>query len=178
MNQTEEKEVEISREYNYSNVVPEIQSISFLAQYCESYYKQIINLCEKEEEKNEKLKSEYKDFQYKKAYNTGYEITIKEKGSFLSNLSCKTYDSFVEAINAGHLNNVDKLVITLDLSFKRGGDIFLKEHENIFKISFEPYNVIFRRKSNYEDAIMDQIENTINEILKKFKIQNTIFCTK
>ena len=34
------------------------------------------------------------------------------------------------------------------------------------------------RKSNYKDANMDQVEDTINEILKKFPVANTIFCTK
>ena len=62
----EEREVEISREFDYSNSVPETQSISFLAQYCDSYYKQLIKMCEEDEEKNAKLKSEYKNFQYKK----------------------------------------------------------------------------------------------------------------
>lgn len=53
-----------------------------------------------------------------------------------------------------------------------------KEHENLFKISFNPYNIVFIRKSNYADSSMDNIENVINEILKKFSVQNTIFCTK
>ena len=66
MDQLEEREVEISREFDYSNSVPETQSISFLAQYCDSYYKQLIKMCEEDEEKNAKLKSEYKNFQYKK----------------------------------------------------------------------------------------------------------------
>ena len=53
MDQVEEREVEISREFDYSNSVPETQSISFLAQYCDSYYKQLIKMREKDEEKNE-----------------------------------------------------------------------------------------------------------------------------
>ena len=53
-----------------------------------------------------------------------------------------------------------------------------KGHENLFKITFKPYNIVFTRKSNYADQNMDQIENVINEILKKFRVQNTIFCTK
>ena len=59
MDQVEEREVEISREFDYSNSVPETQTISFLAQYCASYYKQLIKMCEEDEAKNEKLKSEY-----------------------------------------------------------------------------------------------------------------------
>lgn len=178
MDQVEEKEIEISREYDYSNSVPEVQSILILAKYCYSYYGQLIKMCEEDEEKNKILKSEYKDFLYKKSFASKYEVAIREKGNSFSNLSCKTYDSFVEAVNSGHLNNVESVVITLDLSFKRGKDMATKEHENLFKISFKPYSIVFIRKSNHADSSMDNIENVINEILKKFRVQNTIFCTK
>lgn len=178
MDQVEEREVEISREFDYSNSVPEIKYILFLAQYCDSYYKQLIKMCEEDEEKNAKLKSEYKNFQYKKSYNARYEVAIKEKGNSFSNLSCKTYESFVEVVNTGHLNNVESVIITLDLSFKRGMDKTMREHENLFKIAFKPYNIVFTHKSNYTDQNMDQIENIINEIMKKFKVQDSIFCTK
>ena len=89
-----------------------------------------------------------------------------------------TFMASEDSYNSGHLINVDSVVITLDLSFKRGKDMATKEHENLFKISFKPYNIVFTRKSNYADPNMDQIENVINEILKKFRVQNTIFCTK
>lgn len=177
MDQLEEKEIEISREYDYSNSVPEAQNILFLAKYCYSYYVQLIKMCEEDEEKNRILKSEYKDFLYKKSFSSKYEAAIREKDVF-SSLSCKTYDSLVEAANSGHLKNVESVVITLDLSFRRGRDMATKEHENLFKISFKPYNIVFIRKSNYADSSMDNIENVINEILKKFRVQNTIFCTK
>lgn len=177
MDQLEEKEIEISREYDYSNSVPEVQNILFLAKYCYSYYVQLIKMCEEDEEKNRILKSVYKDFLYKKSFSSKYEVAIREKDVF-SSLSCKTYDSLVEAANSGHLKNVESVVITLDLSFRRGRDMATKEHENLFKISFKPYNIVFIRKSNYADSSMDNIENVIHEILKKFRVQNTIFCTK
>lgn len=174
MNQ-EEKKLEINKEFDYSNSVPELSVISILVQYCDSYYRQLIKMCEVDEAKNEKLKSEYKVFQYKKSYNTKFEVAIKENG--FSNL-LSNYDSFVETINEGHLTNVESLTLTLDLSFKRGQNMATKEHENLFKIVFKPYSIVFTRKSNYIDENMEQIENVINGILKKLKVQNTIFCTK
>lgn len=177
MNQTE-KNIEISRKFDYSNAIPEIQLISFLVQCCDYYYKQFIKICEEDEMKNEKLKYEYKTFEYQKTYSTKCEITIREKESSFSNLSCKSYESFQELVNAGRLNNVNSIVIVLDLSFKRGKNTALKNYENIFKISFKPYDIVFIRKSNYAEPNMDQIENDINQILNKFKFQNTIFCTK
>ena len=54
MVQVEERKVEISREFDYSNSATEPQTISFLTQYCDSYYKQLIKMHEKDEEKNAK----------------------------------------------------------------------------------------------------------------------------
>ena len=178
MDKAEEREAEIYREFDYSNSIPEIQVVSLLIQYCDFYYKQLIKLCKEDEEKNERLKYEYKNYLYKKSFNTNYEIVIREKESNFSNFTCKTYDSFIEAVNIGWVSNVESITITLDLSFKRGKNMDTKEHENLFKIILRPYNIVFTRKSNYEDENMDQVENTINEIMGKFRVQNTIFCTK
>ena len=178
MDQVEEREIDINNEYDYSNIVVEAEAVSVLVKYCESYYNQFVAMCDEEEAKNEKLKFEYKNYQYKKTYSMGLEIKIREKDGDYSGTSCKTYESFVEAINAGHLKNVDSLTIDLNLSYKRGKDIETKDHENRFKISFKPYEIVFTRKSNFTDSYMDQIENVINEILKKFRVQNTIFCSK
>ena len=169
---------EIIREFDYSNIVPEIEMISFLVQYCDSCYKQLMKLCEDDAIRNEKLKYEFKEYRYKKAYSTNFEVTIREKNSGFSSLSSKTYESFIENVNSGHLNNVDSVIITLDLSFKRGKETDIKEYNNLFKISFKPYDIVFSHKSDYLDSDIEQIENNINEILKKFRIQNTVFCTK
>lgn len=178
MEQNALKEVEISNVFDYSNMVVDVETISTLVKYCCSCYDQFMKMCENDEERNRKLKIEYQVFQYKKVYGTKFEVTIKEKGHLLSNLTCKTYDSYIETVNSGHLKNVEGVTITLDLSFKRGKYMDLNEHENVFTIVFNPYDITFTRKSNYDDPIMNQVENSFNELLKKFRVLNTIFCTK
>ena len=64
------------------------------------------------------------------------------------------------------------------MDFRRGRESNLEEHENTFIIKFEPYDITFARKSNYNDQIMNQIEDQINQILQKFPIANSIFCNK
>ena len=51
-----EKEVEIRNEFDYSNIVAEIQPVSYLVQYCESLFNQLMNMINEEEQRNEKLK--------------------------------------------------------------------------------------------------------------------------
>ena len=178
MNYTEEKEVAINHQFDYSNSIADISNVINLIKYGDTCYNQLIQICEQEEEKNSKLKQDYKFYQYKKMYTTKYEILIREKNSSFQTLTLKGYEQFMEAVNNGQLNNVEKLIIELNLSYKRGKYLEEKEHENIFKISFQPYNIVFSRQSNYEDEGMNQMENAINNMLKNFQVINTIFCTK
>ena len=90
----------------------------------------------------------------------------------------KNYESYIEAINSNRIVNVDRIEITMNLSFCRGKSDNRESHENSFKISFEPYDIRFVRKSNYKDAEMDQVENNINGLMRQFPTVNTIFYSK
>ena len=55
----------VHNEYDYSNVVPTIESITYLAQYLSSVYKQFISLVEEDQKKNEQFKEEYRHYSFK-----------------------------------------------------------------------------------------------------------------
>ncbi len=55
----------INNEYDYSNVLPTAEAISYLVQYCDEMNKQLTKLVEQDEEKNKQFKPEYKEFMYK-----------------------------------------------------------------------------------------------------------------
>ncbi len=168
--------MEVCHEYDYSNVVPEIQTISILAQYAYKQYDNLVKLFNENEERNEKLKLEFQNWEYKKSFSATCEVKIYNK-DFYNIITCKSYESLIDVFN-NNLNNVRKLEIYLDLSFRRGNELDLIEHKNLLNVSFEPYNIKFLRKSNFTDVNIDNIENEINQLLKKFRVQNTIFCTK
>ena len=84
----------------------------------------------------------------------------------------------MELYNNGQIKNLDSLEINLELDYQTGSNSSLITHENSFVIKFKPYEITFIRKSNFKNFNMEQIENNINEILKKFAVVNTIFCTK
>ena len=71
-----------------------------------------------------------------------------------------------------------KMEIKMDLDFRRGNGNNLEDHENSFTVKFEPYKIIFARKSNYIDQEINQVESAIKQILDKFPKVNSIFCTK
>ena len=172
----EETETVINNEYDYSNIIPTIENITYIVKYCDKIYNQFVKLVEGDENKNEKLRYDLQNYKYKKSYSEEFEVKIRN--NLYNSITCKGYDSFVEAMNNKRIVNVESLEIKLNLSYKRGKIDTLSEHENSFSIVFRPYKVIFSRKSNHNEADMNQIENNINEILKIFPAVNTIFCSK
>lgn len=165
-----------NNEFDYSNIIPTIEGIIYLVQYCDSVYKKFLSLIEEDEKKNEQYKEEYKNYSYKKCYGNRFEVYIRTKN--YNNITCKDYESFKTAIDDGNLVCVNGLDIKMDLDFKRGKGNDLVEYDNSFSIIFKPYDITFVRSSNHDEFDMNQIEDNINNILKKFNSVNTIFCTK
>ena len=60
MDYSNEKSI-INNEYDYSNILPAIEYITYLAEYCDGVYKQFIKMTEEDEEKNKQYKQEYND---------------------------------------------------------------------------------------------------------------------
>lgn len=170
------KKTIINNEYDYSNMLPAIEYITYLVEYCDGIYKNFIKMTEDDEEKNKKFKSEYKEYKYKRNYGTEFEINILEKT--YNNIRCEDIQTFKTAVADGNLKNVNGLKISLILDFQRGLGPKLESHDNSFAIIFEPYQIKFARKSNHNDAEMNQIESNIKEIINKFPVANSIFCDK
>ncbi len=166
----------INNEYDYSNIVPAVDAISYLVKYCDQINTQLKKLTDEDEEKNKQFKPEYKEFMYKKSYSEQFEVYIREKS--YNNITCKDYDSFISAVKNGNLNHVSSIDIKLCLDFYRGKGEQLEEHENSFIVLFRPYDIKFIRKSNHNDPNMNQIEQQINAILRQFPVANSIFCNK
>ena len=162
--------------FDYSNIIPLGQYIAILVQYCETECNKYLQLIKEDEERNEKIKYEYQNYQYGKIYQTSLTITICDKN--FKYIECKNAKAFNEAIQNKQVNNVKSLTIELNICFKRGQNENIKDHNNEFILQFEPYEITFTRKSNFNDIAMNQIENNINELLKKFPKVDTIFCTK
>ena len=172
----EEKAMVINNEYDFSNIVPTIESVIYLVEYCDNILNKFLELVAEDEEKNKQYKDEYRTYNFKKVYGQYLNIYIREKT--YNNVTCENLKTFLSAINDGNLKNVNGLDIKLSLNFSRGKGRDLVEHENSFDIIFKPYEIKFARKSNHNENMMNQIENNINEILNKFPKINTIFCSK
>ena len=166
----------INNEFDFSTIVPMSQYIGGLVQYCEKVSNHYLQLIEQDKERNEKLKYEYKEFQYGEKYGTGLKVVIYDKS--FRYIECNDFLSYSQAIQNKQINNIDSLEIRLEINFKRGTGNNCKAYNNEFIVRFRPYDIKFTRKANFNDDMMKQIENNINELLKKFPAVDTIFCTK
>jgi hypothetical protein len=166
----------ICNEFDYSNIVPNIETVSYLVKYCDQVFKQLTKLVEEDEEKNKQFKIDYKEWKYKKSYGQNFEIYIRQKNYGI--ITCNDYSQFMSAVNGGNLNAIGSMDIKLCLDFFRGTGDNVVEHENSFIMRFNPYEITFTRKSNYEDTSMDKIEDQLNSIFKQFPVANSIFCNK
>lgn len=176
MNDNEDIEIVINKEYDYSNAIVDESCITYIANYCESIYNQFNLLIEEDEKRNEKIKYEYKNYNYKNTYQTKYEIKIKE-GRY-NTAYCKSYNSLIEYIQAKPLNSVEDIEIELNLSYKRGKNQSYRDYDNVFKIIFKPYDIKLTRKSNHNEQMMNQVEESLNQLLSSLPTVNTIFCSK
>ncbi len=170
------KKAIINNEYDYSNVLPTVESIRYMVEYCSDIYQQFLQLVEKDEEKNCQFREEYRNYEYRKDFNSGFYVFIREKNS--QNISCDDKEDFIAAIEDGNLKQVSSISIRLELHFSKGNSYRLESHKNVFLIAFEPYSIRFSRQSNFKDENMDQIEESIHKIFKSFAIANTVFCDK
>ena len=167
----------INNEYDFSNIVVDIEHLEGLIRFLDGLNKQLKKLADEDEEKNKQFKEEYKEYKYKETFGQGLDIYIKYE-SFSSNITCKDFESFESAVKNGNIKNLRGIDIKLCLDFKRGNGSNLVDYDNLFKITFEPYNITFIRKSNHNDEIMDQIEKKIVATMNQFQVINTIFCSK
>ena len=168
--------VVINNEYDYSNILPTLEAVTYLVKYCDNMNKQLTKLVEMDEEKNKQFKEEYKEYTYKHSFGQHLEIDIRNKS--FNTITCNDYEQFVSASEGGNMKNVSSVDIKLCLNFRRGKGNNMEDYENIFVIKFRPYEITFARKSNHNDSNMSKIEDQINDILKKFPIANSIFCSK
>lgn len=166
----------VNNEFDYSNIIATGEMLSYLVQYCDQVFNWFLKLIEQDEQKNQKLKFEYQNYNYKKTFSERFDIIVRQKNS--NNITCRNYISFNNYVKSGQLKNVNSLEMVMQLDYKRGNNGNLMEHENIFRIVFKPYDIKFTRKSKFNEADMNQIENAINDILKGFPVANTIFCSK
>ena len=165
----------IINEYDYSNIIAIKDGIDYLVQYMDSCYKQYLDLVEKDKERNKNLAFEYRDFDYGNSFDS-FTVIVWSKG--FDSITCKTNEQYLNLSKEGKIKNVKELTITLKMNYERGQRNNKISCKHSFIVTFKPYDISFKRQSNYSDDLMDKIETMIKGILDKFTTIDTIFYSK
>ena len=54
----------VNNEYDYSNIIPVIDNVTYLVAFCDSIYNNFLKLIANDEEKNKPFKEEYKEYNF------------------------------------------------------------------------------------------------------------------
>ncbi len=166
----------IENKFDYSTIIPSVEYITYLVEYCDSVFKHFTELLEDEEEKNKDVNPQQKIYNYKRTFGEYFSIDITGK-NYMST-KCSNLQQFKDEVKKGTLKDVLKLTISLNLDYRKGNIQNLEQYDNDFTIKFKPYEIEFIRKSNHSENYMNEVEKNINELLKRFPSVNTIFQSK
>ena len=165
--------VPVNHEYLYPNILVVREYVENLVGFCDRVYRAFIKKVAEEEEKNEPLKYEHREYKYKKSYGMRMKVYIWTNSSV--SLEYDNEGAFRAAANSGKLNDVSSLKIELDLDFGRGREGSIEDHKNEFRVEFRPYDIKLVRNSNYADPEMDELEEQIVKLMEDFPATKTIF---
>ena len=65
--------------------------------------------------------------------------------------------------------------IEVNYDYGVGKDNQINDHHNEFKLSFEPYEIVFTRVSDHDNETMNEIEETVKRKMNEFLYYETIF---
>lgn len=162
---TEDKEINsvlsgnnmnICNEFDYSNIIPSISNISKIVELCSLLY-----------DKFDSVLLNHNVHEVEKGDNCNFEIIIIDNEYKKTILT--SFNEFNDNISL--LNNINVLTIKLSLGYIKLNE----EYNNLFEITIRPYSIVFKRLSNHEQSLMSQIEDSINNNMKKLTTEKTIF---
>ena len=165
---TNETEVIVNPEYDYSNIIPDKEYIKVLVRSCEEMYKRLQDLFKKDEEKNERLKYEYRNYEYKKHFDTDFSIDIRETGigdgslgQHLNFTDSNTFSDYIDR-NSNFWNCIIIIIAKYYSTFysdkKQKIDDFLEKYKNFSDIELK--NI---QQEDFE-LIMDELSKLIHEL--------------
>ena len=168
-----EQPTPVNHEYLYPDLLAVREYVEHLVSFCDQTYRKFTKLTEDDAAKNEPLKYEFREYNYKKSWP--FEFRVHFWTNSMVSVDFDNESAFRAAVNNGQLNDISKLIIDLGLSFGRGKEGSVTEHKNEIKIEFAPNNTKYTRVSSFADPEIDEIEKQIISALEDFPSTKTIF---
>ena len=146
----------------------------WMCKYLDAKYRELEALVAQDEVKNQDLKYEYREYSHKKAYSAGYTIYLYSKTQ-RSVPAAHSYAELEQMKNSGLLKQLRRMTIEVNYDYGVGKDNQINDYHNEFKLSFEPYEIVFTRVSDYDNETINEIEETVKRKMNEFLYYETIF---
>ena len=165
----------IKNNHDHTNLLAVREYVDDLVKYCFGIYASFQKTQAEEEQRNERLKLEYREYQFRKSYSAHCEVVIYAGGQ---RTEFTDYANFQSAMLGGMILGVDYLQISLNLSHYVGKYDSRDEHQHEYTIRFEPAKSYFLYAANMDDQNMNIIETLIEVCLNSFPASITILSKK
>ncbi len=160
----------IKDEKEFTNILAVREYVDDLVKYCFGMYDSFSRTVQEDEARNEPLKFELREYKFHKSFSSDCSVHIFPGGT-----DYKSYGEFVLALNGGNIQGIGELTLRLDLSFRRGSNNQLEEHNHKFTIKMSPELTKFSYEANYDDPTMNDIRDKLIAKLEAFPATTTIF---
>ena len=150
-----QKENVIKRNYDFSNILCSFENLNKIIDFENKLYS--------------KYNSLFTNSNIKKVDPEGIRICIIDNN--YNNLIFKNYNEYMYAYNNNEIKNINSISIEMNLNYEKEDTIY----KNKYSIDIKPFNVQFKRVSNNEVEVMNQIEDAIKKLINSLSKEVTIF---
>ena len=165
----------IKEKKNYRDLLAVSEYVDDLMKYCEQQYAALTTKIANDAAKNEQLRYDYQEYEWKESYNTRYRITVYD--AVHSFVYFDTFAAYKDALAKKTITAPSYVEIELNVSYRDGRATNLADHKREFIIRFEQNKSYFAYESNEEDENFNAIRDAILNKLDQFPAVRTIFST-
>ena len=164
----------VNHSYDFVDLLPVREYVENLVKVCGAFYEDFERKVVMDEEKNKKLSSEYREYEYGGLYGTQFVIWLYYNGRY-DGVKIERAADFSELVARGELNDVSNLRLEITVNFRRGVGNEAQEHRHSYKIVFQALKNNFTYAANCDDEEMQLMEKKILGLLEDFPAVKTIF---
>ena len=163
----------IREEKEFNGLLAVREFVDDLVKNCFSLYDSFMKTVAEDEARNEQLKYDLREYQFHHSYSDECSVHIYAAGRGSSDY--KDYNIFASALNGGQLQGIDDFSLRLNLSFSRGKEGALENHNHEFVIKMKSGVGSISYEANFDDPAMSNIYSKLVAKLDDFPSTMTIF---
>ncbi len=144
---------------SYRDLLAISEYVDDLIKYCERQYATLSTKISNDKAKNEQLRYDYQEFEWKENYDARFRITIYDAVN--SFLYFDRFTAYHDAMTNRTIVAPNYVEVELNMSYQNGKNASLIQHKRIFVVRFELNNSYFSYESNEEGEDFTTVRDAI-----------------